>query len=220
MSLTNRFWQEAQPVYEAILAHPFLRGLTEGSLDEAAFRHYVIQDSLYLRDYARGLALLAAKAPDDDTLMMFCDHARGGILVERDLHDGFLAHWGMTQADVLSTPKAPTCTMYTSYLLRVAYDRPWFEAMAAFLPCYWIYWEVGKELGRAGSPNPQYARWIQTYGGEEFGDLVREVLELTDSLAGQTTPAQQDAMAGHFLVTARMEYLFWDMGHRCEEWPV
>jgi thiaminase/transcriptional activator TenA len=119
-----------------------------------------------------------------------------------------------------ATPLAPTNVAYTSYLLAVAYGAPFHEAVAALLPCYWIYWEVGKELERRGSPDPLYARWIGTYASEEFGSVVRAVLACADAAAAGLGPAERDAMVRHFTTTSRYEWMFWDMGHRREAWPV
>ena len=106
---------------------------------------------------------------------MFNEHAAGALRVERALHESFFGEWGLTPRQVIETPLAPTNLAYTSYLLAVAHAAPFHEGLAALLPCYWIYWEVGKELERAGSPDPLYARWIGTYASEEFGSLVRAV---------------------------------------------
>src|SRR5262249_53904343 len=144
---------------------------------------YAIQDSLYLRDFARALSLAAARAPEDEWIIMFDEHAAGALKGERALHESFFAGWGLTPAAVASTPMAPTNVAYTSYLLAVSYGAPFHEAMAALLPCYWIYWEVGKALERAGSPDPLYGRWIGTYASEEFGAVVRAVLDATDRTA-------------------------------------
>jgi thiaminase/transcriptional activator TenA len=92
--------------------------------------------------------------------------------------------------------------------------------VAALLPCYWIYWEVGKALARQGSPDPLYQRWIDTYGAEEFGALVQAVLALTDQLAASLPDAARQAMQAHFVTTSRYEWLFWEMGYRRETWPV
>jgi thiaminase/transcriptional activator TenA len=81
MKFTESLWVSIEDIYDKILKHPFIRGLIDGSLDEEAFRFYVIQDALYLRDYARGLALLGTKAPNDQWLMMFVEHARDAIVV-------------------------------------------------------------------------------------------------------------------------------------------
>jgi thiaminase/transcriptional activator TenA len=220
MALTAELWSSIETIYAAILRHPFLRGLTDGSLDRASFRFYAVQDALYLREFARALSLAAARAPEDDWIVMFNEHAAGALRVERALHESFFKEFGLAPADVAATPMAPTNVAYTSYLLAVAYGAPFHEAMAALLPCYWIYWEVGKTLERAGSPEPLFARWIDTYASEEFGGVVRAVLSATDATAGRLGPAEREAMRRHFATTSRYEWMFWEMGYRREAWPV
>jgi len=139
MSFTGELWTEMAPIYAAILRHPFLAGLTDGSLPRESFVFYAVQDALYLREFARGLALAAARAPEDDWIIMFSDHAATALRVERSLHEGFFKELGLSPADVNATPLAPTNLAYTSYLLAVAHGAPYHEALGALLPCYWIY---------------------------------------------------------------------------------
>jgi thiaminase/transcriptional activator TenA len=220
MAFTEELWRSIEPIYGAILRHPFLRGLTDGSLPRESFKFYAVQDALYLREFARALSLAGARAPEDDWIIMFNEHAAGALKVERALHEGFFRDFGLTPADVAATPPAPTNVAYTSYLLAVAYGAPFHEAIAALLPCYWIYWEVGRELERVGSADPLYKRWIGTYASEEFGAVVRAVVGAADLVAGRLTPIERDAMRGHFITTSRYEWMFWDMGYRREAWPV
>jgi thiaminase/transcriptional activator TenA len=220
MTFTGELWASIAPIYDAILRHPFLRGLTDGSLARDAFQYYVIQDAHYLRDFARALSIAAARAPREDWIIMLNEHSAGALRVERSLHETFFRDFGLTEKDVAAVPLAPTNLAYTSYLLAVAYSAPFHEALAALLPCYWIYWEVGKELERTGSRDPLFARWIATYASEEFGSIVRAVLETTDTLAAPLTEADRGAMRRHFVTTSRYEWMFWDMGHRLERWPV
>ena len=220
LGFTGELWKSIESIYAEILRHPFLRGLTDGSLARESFRFYIVQDALYLRDFARALSIAAARAPLEDWIIMFNEHAAGALKVERALHASFFREFGLTPADIAATPLAPTNLAYTSYLLSVAYGAPFHEALAALLPCYWIYWEVGKELERAGSPDPLYARWIGTYASDEFGGLVRSVLDATDRTAARLQPAELDAMRRHFLATSRYEWMFWEMGYRRESWPL
>ena len=220
MPFTGELWASIAPIYDAILRHPFLRGLTDGSLARDAFRYYVIQDAHYLRDFARALSIAAARAPREDWIIMLNEHSAGALRVERSLHETFFRDFGLTEQDVAAVPLAPTNLAYTSYLLAVAYSAPFHEALAALLPCYWIYWEVGKELERAGSRDPLFARWIATYASEEFGSIVRAVLETTDTVAARLTEDDRGAMRRHFVTTSRYEWMFWDMGWRREAWPV
>jgi thiaminase/transcriptional activator TenA len=220
MTFTKELWAAMEPIYAAILEHPFVRGLTDGSLPRAAFRFYAVQDALYLREFARALSVAAARAPDDDLIIMFNEHAANALRVERALHAGFFREFGLSAEAVAATPMAPANQAYTSYLLAVAYGAPFHENLAALLPCYWIYWEVGKRLERAGSPDPLYARWIATYAAEDFGGVVRAVLAAVDSTAARFGPGERASMLRHAVTTTRYEWMFWDMGYRQERWPV
>lgn len=220
MKFTESLWNSIGEIYEKILEHPFIQGLTDGSLSEEAFLFYAVQDALYLRDFARGLAILGAKAPEDRWLMMFAEHARDTIQVERALHESFFKDWKLTAEEVYSTPMAPNNLLYTSYLLKVAYERPFHEGMGAFLPCYWIYGEVGKELEKRGSPKELFRRWIQTYASEEFDAIVKQVLEVMDEIAQELTESEKNMVREHFIATSKMEYLFWDMGFHQQPWVV
>ncbi|MCM8748564.1 thiaminase II [Thermomicrobiaceae bacterium CFH 74404] len=217
---TAELWTSIEGIYQAILAHPFIRGLTDGSLPEPAFRYYVIQDALYLQDYARCLALAGAKSPVDAWCEMFAEHAKTALVVERSLHEGFFQGWSLSPEAIYRTPKAPTNLAYTSYLLRVAHARPFEEVVGAVLPCYWIYWEVGKHLEREGSPNPLYRRWIDTYASEEFGTVVQQVLEVMDRAVEDLPEGRRAPVREHFVTTSRYEWMFWDAAYRQETWPV
>jgi len=217
---TEELWRSIEPIFSAILAHPFVKGLTDGSLSEEAFRFYVVQDALYLQDYARCLALAAAKAPREAWCELFAEHAKVALVVERSLHESFFQVWGLSEEQVASTPYAPANLAYTSYLLRIAYERPFEELLGAVLPCYWIYWEVGKHLERLGSPNPLYQRWIDTYASEEYAQVVRAVLAVTDEAVADLPESRRAPIRQHFVTTSRYEWLFWDSAWRLETWPV
>jgi len=210
-------WADVESIYAAILAHPFVTGLTDGSLPRAAFRHYIVQDAHYLRGYAKALAACAAKAPGEDATVMFAEHAAGAIAAERDLHASLMADLGGSPD---AEPVDPTTRAYVSYLLATAHAGSFAEAVAAVLPCYWIYARVGEELLDRGSPDPLYARWIATYGGEEFQAVVDAVLDVTDRVGAAASPRELALMREHVTVTSRYEWMFWDAAWRRETWPV
>jgi len=217
---TNELWRSITSIYNQILAHPFLRGLTDGTLSEERFRFYVLQDAVYLRDYARALSLAGVRSPDVSALVMFNRHSAGAITVERSLHEGFLEGLGVAREEAEATKASPTTLAYTSFLLKTAALGDYPEVVGAVLPCYWIYREVGKALLERGSPNPRYQKWIDTYGGEEFGKLVEAVLNLTDGVCEDLNPSQKARVAEAFVVTSRYEWMFWDAAWRLEGWPV
>jgi thiaminase (transcriptional activator TenA) len=222
--MTDRFsarlWADIDGIYQLILAHPFLTGLTDGTLPDSSFRQYAIQDALYLQDYARSLAMASAKSPKDAWCEMFADHAKEVLVGERSLHEAFFGEWGMSEADVYTTPQTPTTLAYTSYLLRVAHAEPFEDVVGTVLPCYWIYWEVGKALSVTGSRNPTYQKWIDTYATDAFAETVQSVIDTLDESIAELSPARRKRVRQHFITTSRFEWMFWDAAYRLESWPV
>ena len=218
--IRDLLWSDVEDIYAAILRHPFVTGLTDGTLPREAFRHYIVQDAHYLRGYARALALCGARATQPRDTVMFATHAGGAIAAEQGLHAALLAGLGVTADAAATEPVTPTTRAYVSYLLATAHTGSFAEAVAAVLPCYWIYARVGEELLGRGSPDPLYARWIATYGGAEFQSVVDAVLELTDRVGDTASPRELALMREHMIVTSRYEWMFWDAAWRRETWPV
>lgn len=219
-SWTTALWSEIAPIFDAIVAHPFVTGLTDGSLASDAFAGYVAQDVHYLRTYARALGLVAAKAPTLAGTAVFARHAAEVFDVELSLHDELLPALGLSAEAVDAAPMSPTTQAYNSYLLATAYGGSFADGLAAVLPCYWIYAEVGAELLARGSTDPRYQRWIDSYGGDDFAATVTEVLDLADRTGPTLTPADEAAARAHFVTTARYEWMFFDAAYRREVWPV
>lgn len=217
-SFSQQLWSGAEPTYERILDHPFLRGLADGTLPREAFAYFIVQDSHYLRAYSRCLALTAGRALDEDAVQMFARHAAEAVDVERELHASLLGDLDLTADDLERIGSKPTTVAYSSYLTAVCATGSWAEAIAAVLPCYWVYREVGRTLMARSSPDPLYARWIATYGSPEFDAVVDQVIAVTDTL--DVTAAEGARCRHHFATTTRYEWMFWDAAWHRLEWPV
>ena len=213
-------WDGARDIYDAILAHPFLDGLTSGTLPPERFTYYVAQDAAYLRDYARALAVVAAKAPSHADTAMLASHSADTADVELTLHASLLPALGISSEEIAAVQVSPTTQAYTSYLLAMAHGGTFAEGLATVLPCYWIYQRVGAELLAKGSPDARYQLWIDTYGGDEYAVTVEEVLELADRIGVDLPGGEAYRTREHFVTTARYEWMFWDAAWRQESWPV
>jgi thiaminase/transcriptional activator TenA len=213
-------WSDIEDIYAAILTHPFIAGLTDGTLPRESFRHYIVQDAHYLRGYAKALAVCAAKAPDEDGTVMFASHSAAAIAAERDLHATLMGEMGSSTEEAALEPIAPTTQAYVSYMMASALGGSFAEAVGAVLPCYWIYARVGEELLARSSPDPLYARWIAMYGSDDFQAVVDSVLALTDRIGEGMSEGERNLMRRHFHTTSRYEWMFWDAGYRRETWPV
>jgi thiaminase/transcriptional activator TenA len=216
MRFTNTLWKNIQPIYQSILEHPFNQEFMQGTLTQETFQFYLKQDSLYLVDFARALALVGAKSTIPHRVVQFLEFAQGAIAAERGLHEAFFAEYDI-EVDV---PKAPGCFTYTNFLLATAALQPYEEAIAALLPCFWIYQEVGRYIGEHAIPDHPYQKWIDMYSGEDFAKAVESAIAITDEVAAATTPAMRERMESAFTMSSRLEWVFWDSAYQYEEWPV
>ncbi|EJU09580.1 thiaminase II [Novosphingobium resinovorum] len=220
MSFCQTVWEDVAPLRRAILDHPFLNELAAGTLAPESFRHYIVQDSLYLAEYSRALALAAARAPTASGRLEFSDGAKVAVQVEEALHQAFFAQFGVTAEIAAASEPTPACLGYTSYLSALAATRSYEELIAGILPCFWVYWEVGCDVKpRAASPNP-YAAWIDTYAAPAFGEATDRVRALVDEAAQNATAATRAAMVTAFRNATRFEWMFWDSAYYRAIWPI
>jgi thiaminase/transcriptional activator TenA len=173
----------ASDLWEAQHAHPFVRGIGDGSLPVERFAHYVRQDYLFLVEYARMLALGAARATDVETMRRFAELAQAILGEEMELHRAFAREFGISEAELEAEVPAPTTQAYTDFLVRSAALGDLGELAAALLPCMWGYAELGQRLAAAGAPaDGRYARWIAMYASPEFDELAVWCRGLVDRL--------------------------------------
>lgn len=220
VAFADDVWLRAEDLRTAIKALPFNVELTEGSLPQKKFQFYMLQDSLYLETYSRVLSLASAKAPTPDMMLEFSVAAQEALVVERALHEGFFESYGLDQSVVAAATPSPTCLNYTNFLLATAHNASFEETVAAILPCFWVYWEVGVYIAERASPNNPYQTWIDTYSDDQFADAVKRIITITDRLARAATPEMHERMALAFMQCTRFEWMFWDSAYRLEEWPI
>ena len=214
MSFSKSAWTAIEPIYQSILEHPFNRELAEGTLAKETFQFYMKQDSLYLVDFARALAIAASRATTPDDLVLLVDFSKGAIIAERGLHEFYFDFYGIR----LDVEKAPGCFAYTHFLISSATNASYEESLAALLPCFWIYREVGQHIHENAAAGNPYQKWIDTYAGEEFQEVVQNAIQLTDRVAEDANVKQLKKMQEAFVLSTRLEWIFWDSAYRMETW--
>ena len=199
-------FQEVQPILTRVYEHPFNVELARGTLSKERFCVYMQQDSLYLVQFSRALAVAGGRALREKHIETLLVSAQNALLAERSLHEHYFAEYGVSRG----AKENPTCLSYTSFLLATATLGNLGEALAALRPCFWIYREVGRHISRvAASPNP-YSRWIETYSDEAFSIGVDHFIELVDVVAAQGTEQMRLRMREFFMTASHLEYYFWD----------
>jgi thiaminase (transcriptional activator TenA) len=212
-------WQRTARLRQAIDELPFNTELAAGRLSRERFQGYIVQDALYLGQYSRVLAIAGARGPDAQTLQAFGSCALEAVAVEQALHERYLTEFGVDPARLTEAEPSPDCLGYTSFLLATSYHDPWEVLVAALLPCFWIYWDVGSRVARNAAVDNPYRAWIDTYADEAFGEAVRTVIGITDKAAEATTEAVRTRMMTAFIRSTQYEFLFWDGAYQRRGWP-
>jgi thiaminase (transcriptional activator TenA) len=218
-TFSQHAWRHTQALRAAIHALPFNVELAAGTLAPDRFKHYITQDALYLGRFSRALAIAAAKAPEASTLEAFAQSALGAVAVERTLHEHYLRVFGVDPMTLETAEPAPDCLAYTSFLLASAYHEPWEVLVAALLPCFWVYWEVGCALAKSASPDNPYRAWIDTYTDPRFKQAVQTVIATADRAAALATEAIRAKMLAAFTRATQYEWMFWDGAYHRRGWP-
>ena len=219
MSFSQSLWQANLPLFQSTLDLPFNQELAAGSLSQERFRHYMIQDAHYLVAYGRALAVTAAKSDNAEGVVQFANAANEAVVVERSLHNGFMRDFGITAEEFANSPLTPACHHYTNFLVATGWSASYPVAVAALLPCFWIYAEVGRSIHARSAPGNPYQTWVDTYASDEFHAAVRGVIATIDRVADAADAATRQRMAEAYRYSAELEWMFWDSAYQLGSWP-
>ena len=213
LSVSARLRQAADPVWEQCLHHPFVTGIGDGTLDVEKFRHFMLQDYLYLFDYARVFALGVVKARDPELMRTFSQNVDAILNGEMNIHRAYMQRLGITEEQVFAVKPALDNLSYTNYMLSVAHTGGPMEIVASILACSWSYAEIGQALAQipGAAAHPFYGEWIQGYASEDYTATDQALIELMDELAAGATEDQIAHLTDIFVNCSRYELGFWDM---------
>lgn len=219
MAFTDELLERARPVWEAQLEHPFVRGIGDGSLEPDRFRRWVVQDYLYLQDFARVFARAAARAERLGAMKWYASVLDLTLNTEMDLHRNYARRFDLGADDLEGASMWPTTRAYTDFLVRTAADGDMARLLAALLPCAWGYAWIARRLAEAGPPpDERYADWIGQYTSEAFREASDWLRSETDRAAEGRTARERRALSDLFLLSSRYELRFWEMCWRGESW--
>lgn len=215
MKWSEQTWKTIEPIYESILKMPFIEEMSDGSLSKEKFQFYMAQDSLYLAHFGRTLALIGAKLYDIKDALSYIRFAENAIVVENALHESYFKDFDISDKGSIQ----PACHHYIHFLKSTAALEAVEVAMAATLPCFWIYKKAGDYIyNNQHIENNPYQRWIDTYGGDEFAVAVQNAITICDKAAEHTTPEIRRRMTAAFITASRMEYDFWNAAYNLRVW--
>jgi hydroxymethylpyrimidine/phosphomethylpyrimidine kinase len=202
------WWEGIRPVRERIDALPFVVGLGDGTLDDQTFRGYLAQDALYLRDFARALATASALAPTLTEQAFWAAAAEGSITAELELHDSWLANGAHTDGVHADVRADHATTAYLNHLLARCTGGDYATLIAALLPCFWLYHDIGTRLlSRSHDAHP-YRSWIETYAEEGIAVSTERAVGFVMDAAARVDEMTRDTMREAFVRSAEHELAF------------
>lgn len=221
--MSETFWNAAQSIITVTEKHPFLTAMVDGTLSKEKFVYYVLQDAIYLTDFADCLDRLSKKSTDPVHAKRLKELALGAEEDEKELHRSFFKKWEID--DEGGVRAMPNTLLYTSYMLRVVSLNSYAEGLAVLLPCFWVYMHVGKEmlklrekLGDSVSRSPQFDAWIDLYASEEFEKDVEDYKAIVDDVISEGD-CDVERMQEHFIKCCELEHMFWDQAEELMQWP-
>lgn len=214
MKTTERLLSATREIWAAYNEHPFVLGIQDGTLDQKKFRYYIIQDYLYLEEYAKVFALGIAKAKSQKTVNLFSKYVTLLTEGEMDIHRGYMGKFAVSREELDATPRALDNLSYTSYMLRVAYEEGEAEILAAILSCAYSYEIIARKIverNPAATDHPFYGDWIRGYADPHYSESNTLLLDMTDKLAQHYTEAQLQHLTDIFVACSRYELAFWEL---------
>ena len=213
MTVSQRLREAARPIWDRCLAHPFVTGIGDGTLPAEKFQYFMLQDYLYLFDYARVFALGVVKSRDAALMRTFAQNVDAILGGEMNIHRAYMERLGISEAQVLAVKPALDNLSYTHYMLSVAERGGPAEIAAAILACSWSYAEIGQTLAKipGAAEHPFYGEWIQGYASEDYDATNRALIELVDRLAAGAPEEELAYLEEIFVNCSRYELGFWDM---------
>lgn len=212
--ITADWWKRIAGIRAAIDDLPFIRGLADGTLERAPFLSYLAQDALYLREYARVLAEAARLAPTSSEQAFWAESAHGSIVGELELHASWLTPSQGVSAATFSAEPGSATTAYLDHLRSVAFGGDYAEIVAAVLPCFWLYTDLGRRLhagefgARARDPQHPYASWLATYADPAFDEATRTAIGYAAETAAAADAGTRERMRRAFETSSAHELAF------------
>lgn len=219
-SFSENMKEKTKPVWQAILNHPFVKGIGNGTLTLDKYEFYLKQDYLYLVDFSRVFALASAKARQLDDMGYFAKLLDLTLNTEMELHRRTCTKFGISTEELEKTEPALVTLAYTSFLVKTCYEEPLAGIIAVLLPCAWGYVDIAQHLKKQGIPEVRHYRdWIETYASEDFAEWAEWLKAKMDFFAKEAPDGEKEHWYNLYLQSARFELMFFEMGYKEERWP-
>lgn len=219
MTFTDQLHTAAIPVWQQSFHHPFITEIADGTLPLDKFRFYLKQDRYYLEQFGDLHAAIARQISTPAIKQFLLDGAAGLHDGETQIRHTMFRELAITPAEIKTTPIAPTAYGYVTHMdFQLSHAFP-AAAVAALLPCYWLYSEIGQNLKDVHSPVTVYQQFLDSYSAADFNDGTQQMIQIVEQLCAPLSDEQKAYVQKVFLQSSTYELHFWQMAYTKEQWP-
>lgn len=213
MKLSEILYDSAKEIWNSYYDHPFVKGIGTGELNIEKFRYYMIQDYLYLLEYAKIFALGVIKAKDEDTMRAFAELVNSTLNSETNIHKDYMARLNISKEEVASAKPALANASYTNYMLWVSQNEGLLQLAVTVLSCSWSYKMIADKLSKipGATEHEFYGQWIRGYISPEYNKTNDNAINLVNKLGENCSKDEIENLKDIFINCSRFEYMFWDM---------
>ena len=214
MKTTDLLYLDVKNIWDSYNKHPFVKEIENGNLNIDKFRFYMIQDYLYLLDYAKVFALGVVKAKDEDVMRIFADLVNSTLSSEMNIHKKYMERLGITKEEILCSKQSLANKSYTNYMLWVSNNENIASIAVAVLSCSWSYKIIAENILKN---NPKalehefYGEWIEGYSSLKYEEGNNQIINLVNKLTVGFSEKEIENLKEIFVNCSRYEYMFWDM---------
>lgn len=215
MKLSDKLYEAVEDIWNGYYEHPFVKGIGTGSLEKEKFQFYMIQDYLYLLDYAKVFALGVVKAKEESVMRSFANLVHGTLNGEMAIHKTYMERLHITPEEIKQAKPSLVTTSYTNYMLWVGENEGLLPLAVSILACSWSYQKIGCKLAEipGAIDHPFYGEWIKGYSTQDYKLSNDNVLDLVNYLGKNASDGELENLKTIFINCSRYEGQFWDMAY-------
>lgn len=213
MKVSERLYNSIIDLWNKYNEHPFVKGLADGTLPLEKFQFFMIQDHLYLMQYAKVFALGVLKAKNESDMRLFSSLIAATLDTENALHQDYLRRLNISQEMIAQAKPSIVTDSYTNYMIAIAEKEGLGELMAAVLSCSWSYKLIGDFMEKFPGATEQefYGEWVNMYISDGYRSSNQLMIDMVDRLTEGYTEQQIQNLEHIVYVCSQYEYMFWDM---------
>ena len=178
------------------------------------FKGYIVDASLYLREYARVFAYGMINSSCMENIRIYYSLLSFVNESEDSTRLFYINKYGLDDAKIQSLPLRPQNQAYVDLMLNTAKNSTTLsECMAATLPCMLSYAWIFKKLLNdcPNAENSVYSRFICDYSGESYSLLCDKWIAFADSAATEISENLKKKCKEIFYRCSLCELEFWRM---------